>query len=145
LKDNDMKRRLHAAGFTLIELMVTMVIVAILAAVAYPSYRSHITKTHRDAAKACMTETAQFAERWYTTNMSYATVPADPALGCTTQSNLNERYTIRVSNQAASTFTVTATPVGEQLRRDTKCGALTLNQLGVRGEGGTATDVNQCW
>ena len=59
---------------------ITVTIVAILAAIAYPSYQSHVTSTHRSAAKACLSEYAQFMERYYTTNFTYD--GAAPALAC---------------------------------------------------------------
>ena len=61
----------HALGFTLIEVMITVAIIAVLTAIAYPSYESHVTKTRRAAAAGCLLERAQFMERFYTTNLSY--------------------------------------------------------------------------
>jgi type IV pilus assembly protein PilE len=132
-----------ARGFTLIELMITVAIVGILAAIAYPSYQNHIIRTQRAAAKACASEYATFMERYYTTNLTY--VGAAPGnLACAAQGNLDQRYTFAVGSLARRTYTVTATAIGAQATQDTDCGNLTLDQAGVRGASGTKGPA-YCW
>jgi type IV pilus assembly protein PilE len=139
-------RRLRAphrtmAGVTLIELLVVTVIIAILAAIAVPAYQSHVIKTNRSAAKACLSEYAQFMERYYTTNLTYAGATGTPA--CKDDANLKQRYAFATSNLAQGTYTLTASPVGAQ-RRDTQCGVLKIIQDGSKtasGSGGTTF----CW
>jgi type IV pilus assembly protein PilE len=137
-----MSRR--SAGFTLIELMIVVLIVGILAGIATPAYLAYVVRTNRAAAKACMSEYAQFMERYYTTNLKY--LDAAPALGCMNEGNLNTNYTIDVTTTAATqrTYTVTATPIGTQLARDTKCGTLTVSESGTRTKSGTET-LDYCW
>ena len=125
------------AGVTLIELMVVMVIIAILTAIALPAYRSHILKTNRRAAEACLSEAAQFMERYYTTNLTYAA--AAPSPGCQSDANLSARYTFSTSGLAQNTYTVAATPKGAQLS-DTRCGVLSITQDGTQ-----SPTTSDCW
>jgi type IV pilus assembly protein PilE len=135
-----------SAGMSLIELLTVVSIVGILAAIALPSYTNYVMKTNRAAARACMSEASQFMERFYTTNMTYVGADAVLTIGCATESALNTRYTIDLSPASTQrTYTIRATPIGAQATRDTECGVLTLNQAGLRTEGGTATSTTPCW
>ena len=142
---NKMQRH---AGFTLLELMITVAIIAILAAIAYPSYQDYIIKSRRGAAAVCLTEVTQFMERFYTTNLRYNTTTggaavAIPALQCRT--DLAAHYTISFSaGPTATTYAVQAVPQGAQATKDTKCGTLSLNQAGAKAKSGTGT-VAECW
>lgn len=144
-------------GFTLIELMVVVAIVAILAAIALPSYSRYVTRTNRAAAKACLSQYASYMERYYATNLSYAKdngatpaanvaigSPSPMALDCATAAQTGNNYRYGVAVPTATTYTLTATPIGAQLARDTQCGALTLDQIGTRTSSGTDT-LAQCW
>lgn len=127
-------------GFTLVEAMVVVAIIGILAAIAYPAYTAYLVKARRSAAVTCLQQNAQFLERHYTTNLSYAgaTGPeiCDP--------DLADYYTFTYSvTPAAKVFTIQAAPTSRQ--NDPECGALTLNQQGVRTEGGAATSAAACW
>jgi type IV pilus assembly protein PilE len=136
--------RYKVQGFTLVELMVVVAVVAILAAIALPSYQNHVVKTNRTAAGACLSELAQFMERTYTENMTYNPNNFQlPALQC--RNDLLARYTFSISGLAARTYTLTATPT--TLQKDTDCGSLTINHTGLRGaKGGTdPAVVRTCW
>jgi type IV pilus assembly protein PilE len=134
--------RRAAAGVTLIELMIAVAIVAILTAIAYPSYQAYVARSNRGVAAACLSQYAQFMERYYTTNLTY--VGAAPVLGCRNEGNLNLRYTIAVNDLAQGTYTLTATPVGVQVNADARCGTLRVDQTGARTVSGPAP-VTECW
>jgi type IV pilus assembly protein PilE len=126
-------------GFTLIELMIVIVIVAILMGIAIPAYSDQVRKSRRAQAKADLLAATQAAERMFTNNNSYASFTL--AGGATTQDVVisgRTWYIITLTGLAAGTFTLTATPQGEQAI-DT-CGTLTINQANVR-----TPNTPGCW
>jgi len=134
-----MKTRVNFRGFTLIELMVTVAIIGILAAIAYPSYLEYVRGSHRAEAQAILMENAQVLERFFTANGTYE----DAAL-TTAQSPKSgtAKYTISATTQTASAYTLQAAPSGGH--SDPKCDTLTLNQVGTTTENGTGT-LSDCW
>lgn len=133
------------SGFTLIELMIAVVIIAILAAISYPAYINYTVNTRRAAATACLTEMAQFMERYYTTNMTY--VGADGAMPNTSCRNeLATFYTFNVPAPTANTYALQAVPQGQQATKDTKCATLGLSQTGEQSVTGSASaSPAECW
>ena len=128
----------RADGFTLIELMITIAVLAIIVGIAIPSYTQWVIESNRGEGKVVTMQTAQTLERCFTRFSSYANANCAVANGDTINSE-NARYTVTVAS-AANTFTLTAAPQ----RADPECGSLTLTHTGVRGITGTGT-VDDCW
>lgn len=124
-----------AHGFTLIELMIVVAVVAILAAIAYPNFNDSVRKSRRGQAKADMAEMAQNLERWHTMNNTY--VGADAKLPTQSPKEGTARYALKVEGTQAG-FTITATPKTGQDKD--KCGELKLDQAGRK----TPT-TEGCW
>lgn len=148
----------NISGFSLIELMIVVAIIAIIAAVAYPSYISSVVKTKRAAAEGCVSQYATYMERFYTENLRYdqdTMATANPVVGnapaltldCAGPQNSGADYVFTVIAPAPkpnNTYTVTATPIGAQLSRDTACGALSIDQAGTKGATGS-DGATKCW
>lgn len=132
-------------GFSLLELMIVVAVVALLASIALPSYESHIRRTHRKHAEATLLKTSQWMERSAIARGRYPTeveVPNDVLMV------EGGRYQVGLSNLTASTFTLSATPLGAQAKDE--CATFQIDQAGVREQ--VATDdvavpesTRDCW
>lgn len=132
-------------GFTLIELMVVVGVVAILAALAAPSYRDYVLRTNRTEAINALLETAACQERVFIKFNQY-----DSGRCLTAPTTANGHYTLGMAyNNTLGTqqgYTLTATALGGQA--NDSCGSLTLTDRGERGATGAAGDaakVADCW
>lgn len=130
-------------GFTLIELMIAVVVMAILTAIAYPSYRTYILRSHRIDALAALAQDQTVLERCYAQNFNYnAACASRPTFPHNSSQNY---YSINLSNLTATTFTLTATPLGTQAL-DTTCSNFTLDQANQKtASDGSGTNQSTCW
>ena len=132
-------------GFTLMELVITMVIIGVLTAIAIPSYVAYITRANRKEAKAQMLLGAIWMEKWRVERGRFDDPanannppPTYPATLLVSPVNGAAKYNIAVA-ATPLTFTITATPTGTMT--GDPCGAFTVNNLGVR----TPTAPTYCW
>jgi|SRR5215831_6703831 len=119
----------EVSGFTLIELMVTVAVVAIIAAIALPSYTNSIMRGKRSAAKSAMMDIANREQQFLLANRVYADKAALTNNGYALNGDVSQNYSWTVTaNNAASppTFLITLAPVGSQASD----GSLTLDSIG---------------
>lgn len=126
-------------GFTLIELMITVAIVGILAAIAYPSYTEYVLRGNRTEGQAFLNDAAARQERYYAQNNTYADTPEK--LGYSSANSATSLYSLGISDTTASTYTLKATT----LKTDAKCGDFTLKENGEKTKSGTASSLSDCW
>ena len=137
-----------ARGFTMVELVITMAVVAILTAIALPAYTQYVQRSHRNDARMALMRAAQWMERYRTDWGSYRNatnlpvLPADMVTSPPPGSGKTQ-YNLSVVS-AATTFTLTATRNSSGMMKSDSCGELTLTQDGRRGRTGTAP-LDQCW
>ena len=128
-----------AAGFTLVELMITVAIVGILAAIAYPSYLENVRKGRRADAQAALMGLAGVMERDFLRGNAYRDViDEDLYPGRVPIEGGAQTYTLAVTTDG-STYTLTATPTGAH--SGDPCGNLTLASSGAQSDGKSGA----CW
>lgn len=124
-------------GFTLIELMVVVAIVAILASIMIPSYRDHVIKSNRAAAEGFMLQIANAEEQYMLNARTYSNILGSGGLNLTPPDKVGTNYTLNIAT-TATTYVITATPTAVQ--NDTRCGTLTLDQSGQK-----VASSSNCW
>jgi len=128
-------------GFSLLELLGVLVIVAVLGAVAYPGYQRHLVGARRTIAAGCLLEHAQAMERHYAARKSYLDAP-EP-VSC---QDISRFYQIGfAAAPSARAYVLQAEPQGVQADADPYCGTLSINQWGQRMVSVEGSDPMQCW
>ena len=135
-----MKR--SCSGWTLVELAIVLVVIGILAGIAYPAYTDQVIKSRRADGVALLYFAAQRQQQFFTINNGFTATIGDGGLQMTSAST-EGYYTLSMAATATS-YALTATPVSPQ-DVDTLCGSLTLNHLGAKGISGGSGTVDDCW
>ena len=138
-----MKCRSREQGFTIVELMIVVALVAILAAIAVTGYGTLVTRAKRADGKAALEEVAVLQEKWRASDTDYGTSTVEigyKGFGNCTDCSPKDHYTVTVTSSSATGYTATAAPKGSH--SDSECGTLTLNQSGPVG---SAAHIKTCW
>jgi type IV pilus assembly protein PilE len=145
----------RTGGFTLVELMVTIVVASILISIAVPAYQSQVRKSRRTEARTAVMDLATREERYYSVNNDYTNSALQLGYG-TVDVQIkdltvgNGYYQVTVDNAIAKPlatppqragFTITAKPFGSQLQ-DAPCQTFVVDQNGTQTSTPSATD---CW
>ena len=140
-------------GFTLIELMIVVVIVAILASISYPSYREFVRRSARSEAKTALLENAQFMERNFTASNRYNEdsagneITSEQLPVSRTPKEGNTKYNITLDEDALneSSYVLVATPAAGSSAADDPCGTMTLSNTGEKDVEDASRSASECW
>jgi type IV pilus assembly protein PilE len=139
------------AGFTIIELMIALLVMAIIVALAYPTFIESVRKGRRSEAVAEMAKLQQGQERWRANNPAYTTALSNTGASATTAGGY---YTLSINAASATGYTATAVAAGSQVA-DARCASMRIKVDGANILYGSAcstctladppTDPNRCW
>lgn len=122
-----MKRK----GFTLIELMVTVAVIGILAAIAYPSYTQYLIRGTRGAAESFMLDVSNKQEQYLLDARTYTAIANNAAfstLGLSVPPEVSGFYNLSVTGASTTAYTIQAVPIAGT--RQASDGTLTLDAAG---------------
>lgn len=132
-------------GFTLIELIVSVLVVAILSNFAINTYTKKIIEVRRAEGKSKLLEIMQRQEKYYSENNTYVTALTNLGYGENTVFSDAKYYLITATANdigISDGVVLTAVPQGNQIK-DTQCGSFILNSNGQRKT--TLTLIDKCW
>jgi type IV pilus assembly protein PilE len=145
-------QRDRQTGVTLLEMLIVVAVVSILAAVVYPSYTDYVVRSNPAVGKGALLEVAARQEQYFANNAGYGSSTVQ--LGYPSTHYVDRKggqgtsttgiYLVSVANVTSAPirdYTLTATRQNFQTR-DTECGNLTLNHLGVKNQTGSGA---RCW
>ena len=136
-------RNTRQAGFTLLELMIVVAVIAVLATIALPMYAEQIRKGKRAEAVQALGDFQLRQEKWRAEHATYGTLTDLAPAG--TYNNSLKFYNVGVSGNTGTAYVITATRKGD-LANDPKCGDFTMTMAaGVVTKGISSGDLAYCW
>jgi type IV pilus assembly protein PilE len=117
-------------GFTLIELMITIAIIGILAAIAYPSYTIYVAESARAEAHTSLLRASNLQEQYYLDNRGYTENMVD--LGFGADPFLTESDLYSIDSTGTENFVLVATAQGVQASRDSGCATIQITDTGAK-------------
>ena len=132
--------RRYMRGVTLMELMIVVVIIGILAAIAYPNYREFVARSKRTEARAALLKIATNQERHYLQNNTFTSDLTDLGFGTDPYTTDSGTYSVRVTAADANNFTAEADYIPSD-GEESKCNLFTIDG---RGQKTSDPDTN-CW
>ncbi|WP_461482457.1 type IV pilin protein [Porticoccus sp.] len=149
--------RKNNSGFTMIELLIVVAIMAVIVALALPNYREYVIKSNRSVAKGALLEVASREEQYFLNNRSYTNSLVDLGLpanyymgsdGQTLTTSSGSIYQITIdepdSNTGETAYTLSATPQNSQTE-DGRCGIFSIDEQGLKTVTDASESASYCW
>lgn len=127
-----------ARGFTLVELMVTVAVISVLAAVAVPQYKDYVTRGRIPDATSALASKAVMLEQFFQDNRTYVNAPA-----CASDTTTSRYFTFSCTASNATSYTLSATGSGAMANF-----TYTVNQAGAKATTSVPTGwttSSTCW
>jgi type IV pilus assembly protein PilE len=137
-------------GFTLIELMIVVAVLAVIVAIAYPGFLGQIQKARRSDAKQALLDVAAKLEQFYQDNKGYPSTSGGDDItvlgyGSNPFRSIEDYYNVSFISSSTTAYTIQAVPVaGTSQADDADCASFRLNHLGVKSVTGSMT-ADRCW
>ena len=140
-------------GFSLLELLIVLAILAVFITIAYPGYQTSITRARRSDGQTALLDLANRLERYYSEQQSYegATLGTGSSTDILPSSYSPQKwYRLVIASQTDTNFTIEAIPGNVQASDDLLCQTLTFNSLGLKGilsgpKGAPTGNLANCW
>ena len=134
------------SGFSIVEIMIAVVIMTVIAGVAYPSFMSSVRKSRRADAVDSFIQIQQAQERYRNNNTSYASSLTTLSFSSNSPTTSSGYYTMSISASATNSYTLTATAVSGKSQTSDSQGGSSCSTLTVAVTNGTASNTpTNCW